>query len=128
MVQRRGFGQISDHGFYFQGIFRHFEIIDPDRAGCRGIKPCEHPQSGRLAGPVGAEKAKYPAGFNGEADAVNRTEIAVILGQILNINQYLLLKIFKYFAFFKERIHVLGCSFHMVYQFFKMPAKRVVFA
>ncbi len=86
MVQWRGFGQISDHGFYFQGVFRHFKVIDPDGAGCGGIKPCEHPQCGCLACPVGAEKAKYPSGFNGKADVVNRTEITVILGQVLNIN------------------------------------------
>ena len=77
-------GPLDEARDSFQGPRPVDERVAPEqlrRAGGGPDQPEQHPQRGRLAGPVGAEVAEDVAGLDGEVDVVDRDDLTVALDQ-----------------------------------------------
>jgi hypothetical protein len=79
--QRGCLGQVADPRSHGPRTAGHVEPVDLDAARARGEVAGDHPDRGRLAGPVGPEEAHDLAGRHREVDAVDGERAAVSLGQ-----------------------------------------------
>src|SRR6266545_2346353 len=86
LVDGGGLARQADAGAHAIGVGADVDARDAGAAGVGLEQGGEHADEGGLAGAVGAEQAVDAAGRDGEAEAVQRADLAEVLGEPLDLD------------------------------------------